>query len=230
MKPQNLRTVLVSPLGAAIAGVLVLVMLVLVWSGHRFNRINVCVSCHEIFVDYDEYKPVGELSKTVEDYNPVKEFDPGLFNLTVGCAECHAYPYEEYKLSPHANSQRGVKPGCVGCHNPHGVAQVMGWKFFYINKGGMGESPFHAISNSLRDIPQWEELRVRLANRVRQQMVDEDSVKCKNCHKPESQWFQKIGTHAPSERKDKTCVQCHYNIVHKAVKWDDAAIHTKPAK
>jgi len=188
---------------------LVMVIAVLAWSSTRFTRISVCVTCHEIFVDHAEYKPAGGLSESVEDFKPSAEFDPGYFNVTVGCAECHAYPFEEYKESAHFENKRGVRAGCVGCHNPHTVVDVLAWKFFYVNKGTFGESPFHAISNSLRDIPAWEELRITLAGKVREQMVAEESAKCKACHKPAGQWFQKIESH---QNTDKTCVICHHNL------------------
>ncbi len=203
---------------------LVFLTLVLSWSHTRFTRISACVTCHEIFVDYDEYKPVGKLSESLEDYNPSKEIDPGYFKVTVGCAECHAYPFEEYRESPHYDNERGVQPGCLGCHNAHSVRQIFAWKFFYVNKGSLGESPFHAISNSLRDIPEWEDLRVELAGRVRKQMVEENSEKCIVCHKPESKWFNKTESHQKSK---KTCIQCHYNLVHKGVKWPEAALDSK---
>ncbi len=213
-------------LGLGVSGVvvgLIVVATVLGWSSSRFNRISVCVTCHEIYVDYDEYKPVGALSESLEDHNPSKAPDPGLFNVTVGCAECHAYPFEEYRDSPHYYNDLGVRPGCVGCHDPHSVRQVLAWKFFYVNTGGLGESAFHAISNSLRDTAKWEALRVTLAARVRKQMVDEDSVKCKVCHEPESKWFKKIKRHKSTEGDEgKTCVQCHYNLVHAEVPWEKA--------
>jgi len=203
----------------AVFGVLLAVG-VLSWSHSRFTRISVCTTCHEIFVDYDEYKQTSALSESIEDFKPSKALDMGHFNLTVGCAECHAYPFEEYRESPHYDNERGVKAGCLGCHNPHSVAQFLVWKFFYINKGTIGESPFHAISSGLRDVPEWEDLRVPLAMRVRQQMIEEDSVKCKVCHKTESEWFNKIERH---QKTEKTCIQCHYNLVHKEVKWPKTA-------
>ncbi len=197
---------------------LVFAVALLGWSHSRFTRISVCTTCHEIFVDYDEYKQISKLSESMEDYLPTKEIDTGSFNVTVGCAECHAYPFEEYRESPHYDNQRGVKAGCMGCHNPHSVREFLVWKFFYLNKGEIGESPFHKISNSLRDIPSWEGLRSELAMRVREQMVQENSEKCKVCHKPKSKWFNKIESH---QRTEKTCVQCHYNIVHKDVPWPE---------
>ncbi|MEO5364609.1 MAG: NapC/NirT family cytochrome c [Magnetococcus sp. DMHC-8] len=205
-------------LGLVLAlGVVLAIAAGLGWSSHRFNRISLCTSCHEIFVNYDEYKPVGATSQSKEDFNPIQQPDPGLFNVTVGCAECHAYPYEEYRKSPHFDNERGVKPGCVGCHAPHTVYQFLNWKFFYLNKGGYGESPFHEISSGLRDIPEWERLRVDLAKQARKQMVAENSARCKNCHKPDGEWFKKLEPHTKTE---KTCVECHHSIVHKAVEWD----------
>jgi len=196
---------------------LVVVIAVLGWSHDRFNRISICTSCHEIFVDISQYEPVGALSESIEDFRPIKAVDPGSFNVTVGCAECHAYPFEEYRESAHFDNDREVRPGCLGCHNPHSVREILTWKFFYVNEGTIGESPFHSISNSLRDIPAWENLRVDLANKVRKQMMAENSAKCKVCHKPQSKWFAKIKRH--QEMGEKTCIQCHYNLVHKEVRW-----------
>jgi nitrate/TMAO reductase-like tetraheme cytochrome c subunit len=198
--------------------VLLLSIFVLSWSHSRFTRANVCLTCHEIFVDYEEYKQTSPLSESIEDFRPDKEIDLGHFNMTVGCAECHAYPYEEYRESAHYDNERGIKAGCLGCHNPHSVREFLVWKFFYINKGTFGESPFHVISSGLRDIPEWEELRPVLAHKVRGQMLEENSAKCKVCHKTESKWFNKIKRHQTTE---KTCIQCHYNLVHEEVKWKE---------
>ena len=209
---------------AAVLALLFTVATVLGWSNTRFTRISVCTSCHEIFVDHDEYKPVtqeSELSGSVEDFKPTEVFDPGLFNVTVGCAECHAYPFEEYRESPHYDNDTGVRPGCLGCHDPHSVRQILAWKFFYVNDGGMGESPFHAIANSIRDVSEWEGLRKTLALRVREQMIEEDSAKCKVCHKVDSEWFNGIKRHQVMLKEgDKTCIHCHYNLVHEDVPWD----------
>lgn len=190
------------------------------WSAHRFNEPDICTACHEVYVTSGDDEPSGELSQSLEDYNPSKPVETGLFQVTVGCGECHAYPYEEYRESAHFENDREVQPGCIGCHPPHSVREILNWKFFYINKGTFGESPFHAISNGMRDIPAWEELRIKLAKRVREQMVAEDSIMCKNCHKEEAKIFLKNPQH---QNMKKTCVQCHYNIVHKDVKWHETA-------
>ncbi len=214
--PNFLASTFARVLTVAVLLILLLTIGVLSWTHSRFTRANVCTTCHEIFVPYEEYKQTATLSESIEDYNPTKEIDLGHFNLTVGCAECHAYPYEEYRESPHYDNDLGIKVGCLGCHNPHSVREFFLWKFFYINKGTIGESPFHTISNSLRDIPEWEDLRPELANTVRAQMLKENSEKCKVCHKPASKWFNDIKQH---QKTEKTCIRCHYNLVHKEAKW-----------
>jgi len=207
--------------------VLVLLFSALSCTSDRFQRISACTVCHEIFVDYDEYKPIGTASEEIEDFKPREVFEPGAFDVTVGCAECHAYPYEEYRESAHYDNERDVRPGCVGCHEPHSVREILHWKFIYLNQGTLGESPFHAVSNSLRDIEQWEnELRPKMAAKVRQKMVENKSARCKVCHKPESEWWQEIGQHKSAIEKAKVaeevlCINCHYNLVHEDVDWPE---------
>ena len=205
---------------AGVVVILICVAVTLHWSSTRFTRISICQTCHETYVNYDEYAPMGDASESIEDYKPTEVFEPAAFDVTVGCAECHAYPYEEYRDSAHYDNERDVRPGCVGCHTPHSVRQILAWKFFYLNQGSLGESPFHAISNSMRDIPEWEKLRITLADRVRAQMVEEKSAKCQVCHKTDSEWFKGINQHKIMlETGNKTCVECHYNLVHDDVRW-----------
>ncbi len=211
-------------------GVLIIIgaiVLVLLFSGlsctsDRFTRISACTICHEVFVDFDEYRPMGTASEDIEDYKPKEVFEPGAFDVTAGCAECHAYPYEEYRESAHYDNELEVRPGCVGCHDPHSVREILHWKFIYLNKGVIGESPFHAVSNSLRDIEMWEnELRPKQAAKVRQQMVENKSEKCLTCHKTESVWWQDIGQHKTMEEQGLSCINCHYNLVHADVAWPE---------
>ena len=194
-------------------------------SSSRFTRPSACTVCHEVFEDPAEYMPMGELSESVEDFRPTRLFEPKAFDMSVGCAECHAYPFEEYKESPHYDNDLGVRPGCVGCHDPHGLGQFLHFKFLYLNNGRYGKSPFDAISNSLRDIPEWEELRIKLAKRVREKMVAEKSAKCMVCHKIESEWWNDIERHKAAlpliNKGEKSCIHCHYNLVHADVDWPE---------
>jgi len=210
-------------ISVSVALLVIFFITVLSWTSSRFTRITICQTCHEIFVDMAEYEPVGKASESIEDFNPTKLFEAEAFDVTVGCAECHAYPYEEYRGSAHYDNDLDVRPGCVGCHEPHSVREILAWKFFYLNQGSLGESPFHAISNSLRDIPEWEKLRVKLAGKARQQMLDDNSAKCKVCHKTDSEWFNDIKRHQIMLKEGKkTCIECHYNLVHDDVDWHES--------
>jgi len=206
------------------AGIIVLIVIFsgLSCTSDRFTRISACTVCHQIFVEAEEYAPLGDVSLDLEDYKPTEKFEPSMFDVSVGCAECHAYPYEEYKESPHYDNELDVRPGCVGCHDTHSVREILHWKFLYRNHGVVGESPFHAISRTLRDIPEWEEeLRPKLAARVRDKMVEDKSEKCQVCHKTESEWWQDIGSHKTMKEKGKSCIHCHYNLVHAEVEWPE---------
>lgn len=207
----------------AIVGVALIIFLIAgtSWSDQRFKKISACLICHELFEDVEEYNPMGELSDNIEDYRPAKELDFSSFDVTVGCGECHMYPYEEYRESAHYENDLEVRPGCVGCHEPHSIRQLANWKFLFINNGAYGKTPFDAMSNSLRDVPEWEGLREEWAARVREKMVQDQSVRCQNCHKPESTWWQDIGQHKTMVEKGKTCIHCHYNLVHADVDWPE---------
>ncbi|MBI5286758.1 MAG: NapC/NirT family cytochrome c [Deltaproteobacteria bacterium] len=193
------------------------------WSYYRLSDIKLCTVCHEISVQNEDYQPVipeGEFPKGSLVSNPGKS-RPGLFKVNIGCADCHMYPYEEYKKSAHYKNEKGMKPGCVGCHEPHSAWQITRWKFLYVNKGGYGESPFHAISNSIRDLPEWEGLRKEWAKRVREEMFKEKDFRCNKCHNPSGDWFPKKKAHKKAIEKNKTCIECHYNLVHAEVPWPE---------
>jgi len=187
----------------------------------RTNGIGICLVCHELFVPYDEYKGA--------DYNRTN------YGVGVGCAECHMYPYEEFKKSPHYANANGIRPSCTACHEPHTFTQIVRWKFLYINKGGYGESPFHKLLDSLRDKPEWEETRTRLAKGVREGFLKNNSQKCWDCHGARfDARLKNIKAHKRAIDKKKpapagskqgverlNCIECHYNLVHAEVPWPE---------
>ncbi len=210
-----------------IASVLVFILIVsgVSCSSSRFTRPSACTVCHEVFENPEEDLPMGGLSESIDDFKPTKLFEPAAFDMSVGCGECHAYPFYEYKDSPHYDNDLGVRPGCVGCHEPHGLGEFLHFKFLYINDGRYGKSPFDAISNSLRDIPEWEELRIKLAARVRDKMVADRSEKCMVCHKIDAEVWSGIKQHKAArpqiDKGEKSCIHCHYNLVHADVDWPE---------
>jgi len=210
-----------------IASVVILVFLVagISCSSSRFTKPSACTVCHQVFLNPDEYMPMGEVSKSIEDLKPSVLFKPKPFDMSVGCGECHAYPFEEYKDSPHYDNDLDVRPGCVGCHEPHGLGEFLHFKFLYLNDGQIGKSPFDAVSSSLLDIPEWEELRIVQAASVREKMVANRSKKCMVCHKIDSEAWSEIKRHkaarAQIDNGEKSCIHCHYNLVHADVDWPE---------
>jgi len=211
-----------------ISGIVVIIVLIIFtgWSRYKFNDISLCLTCHELFVANEDYQPFRD--------GKVEKPGAGLFEIGVGCAECHMYPYEEYKKSKHFTNKIGIKPGCTGCHESHSVVKILRWKFLYVNTGGYGDTPFHTLSNSLRDRPEWEMTRMGLAKIVREKMVKERSFRCKECHDPEKtdskipqKRLLKIKPHKKAieggagKWEGLNCIECHYNIVHAAVPWPE---------
>jgi len=210
---------------AAAVTLLILVVAGVSCSSNRFNKPSVCVVCHQVFVEPAEYMPMGDVSESAEDLRPSFLFEPEPFDMSVGCGECHAYSFEEYKDSPHYDNDMGVRPGCVGCHEPHGLWEFLHFKFLYLNDGRVGKSPFDSVSSSLIDIPEWEKLRIKQAASVREKMVDDRSEKCMVCHKINSELWRKIKRHKSAieqiEKGEKSCIHCHYNLVHADVEWPE---------
>ena len=177
----------------------------------RTNDIGICLVCHELFVPYEDYKGA--------DYNKTN------YGVGVGCAECHMHPYEEFKKSPHYANATGIRPSCTACHEPHTFTQIVKWKYIYINKGGYGESPFHKLSDSIRDKVMWEgELRPNMAKKVRAEMLKTNSQKCWDCHGTRyDARLKNLKQHKKAVEKKKVerlnCIECHYNLVHAEVPW-----------
>ena len=76
------------------------------------------------------------------------------------------------------------------------------------------------MTNDFSNPEAFEVLRPAAADRVRIEMLTNDSENCRRCHvmeaiKPQRKRGQKQHKLALEERT--TCISCHYNLVHKAV-------------
>ncbi|MDH4100898.1 MAG: c-type cytochrome [Nitrospirota bacterium] len=192
----------------------------------------VCQMCHSTFYKYSDYAPY-----------PHQEPMTG---VSVGCAECHPYPFKEFKNSVHHTAVNGIRPGCVTCHGtPHTVWDFNKYMFllgpsFWSKAGSAGISPggaFWDISSPMANQGKWETIRPRLAKKVREQYLANDSAPCRSCHNidnliavenPEKPWVMDIHTQVKQDKK--TCIECHFNLVHAAVEWEEPAKPTKEEK
>ncbi|MBI2239468.1 MAG: NapC/NirT family cytochrome c [Magnetospirillum gryphiswaldense] len=142
-------------------------------------------------------------------------------NSTEFCVSCHsmgAYVYEEYKQSKHYQTASGVRPECGDCH----VSKRF-WPAVWDHVTGTHD----LISEFTHDWTKpevFEEQRGRMAEKVRLRMVAEDSSTCRSCHameaiKPQRARGQRA--HEAAVKEGKTCIACHYNLVHKEVPLSD---------
>jgi nitrate/TMAO reductase-like tetraheme cytochrome c subunit len=135
---------------------------------------------------------------------------------------CHVMEstvYQELKQSKHWTTPSGVRPTCADCHVSGRLTFAM-WDHFI----GTGEL-FVWLTNDLDEPGAFDKLRGPAADRVRFQMLENDSEKCRGCHvmegiKPERKRGQR--QHADAIETGTTCIVCHYNLVHKEVEPSEA--------
>ncbi|MBI5681659.1 MAG: NapC/NirT family cytochrome c [Deltaproteobacteria bacterium] len=205
----------VSIIGGGIGAVLILLIAVISFLNHgSVNNPNFCALCHEIKYSYDDYRPY-----------PITKANSG---VRVGCAECHPMVFAEYEKSKHFNGRNGLRPGCTSCHEPHTVGKFANFMFvtgpIFTSKPGSGPGgAFWNIAAPMNDKERWEAIRPGLAKRVREGFMKNDSAPCRNCHNTEILVPKRIrgqNAHEKFKSGEKTCIECHYNLVHAEVAWN----------
>jgi len=129
------------------------------------------------------------------------------------CTSCHAmkYPYEEFQQSRHYKSRSGISPNCVDCHIPKGDNLT---KFRRVIGDGLAQL------TGPRTKEEFEERRPELAKRVRDYLYKTDSKTCRQCHVEEAMKSDNqdaMDAHKRMVEEKKTCIDCHYNLVHAKV-------------
>jgi nitrate/TMAO reductase-like tetraheme cytochrome c subunit len=132
------------------------------------------------------------------------------------CETCHSMSYasESYRQSAHYNSRSGVRASCGDCHVSEGVFaatwdHVLGTKDLI--KQLFGPDYDDPVVNALH-LPEAAFTSRRWFQRT-------DSATCKRCHllsaiegsRPDT------ATLHMEETEGKTCIDCHYNLVHRKV-------------
>lgn len=132
------------------------------------------------------------------------------------CTSCHsmelvAVPYRE---STHYNPASGVRASCGDCHVSEGVFAAT-WDHFIGTKDLIrqlfGADYDDPVVNALH-LPQ-------AAFAARDWFKARDSATCKRCHVKEAINGERPDTlqiHL-EDAKNKTCIECHYNLVHRTV-------------
>ena len=132
------------------------------------------------------------------------------------CTTCHSMTYAEtaYQQSAHYNSASGVRATCGDCHVSEGIIMAtydhaVGTKDLLKQLFGPGyDDPVF----NLLHLPE-------AAFAARDWFRKRDSATCRRCHHIEAIQGTRANTAAihQEETEGKTCVDCHYNLVHRKV-------------
>ncbi|MEH6343469.1 MAG: NapC/NirT family cytochrome c [Bermanella sp.] len=136
------------------------------------------------------------------------------------CANsCHSmkrYIAEDatYKMSVHRSNASGVLADCGDCHIPHDLVPAT---WVHVKSGAI--DMISELSHDFSKPENWQEIKPRLAKKVREEMLANDSQACRHCHDLKRiavASFMGQRAHAQSYKNEKTCIQCHFNLVHEA--------------
>lgn len=136
------------------------------------------------------------------------------------CTSCHsmemvAVPYRE---SSHYNSASGVRASCGDCHVSEGVFAAT-WDHFIGGKDVFKQT-MGALFGPDHDDPVINALGLPdAAFAARQWFLDRDSASCRRCHEQQAILGTRLHTEAlhKEDAKEKTCIECHINLVHRNV-------------
>ena len=151
------------------------------------------------------------------------------------CTSCHI-PWEyaaSERLSvtkAHPATPKGGQAACVDCHLPKGF-----WNsaFAYTHFVSLTDLFGHARKIDEERKGAWTPPRAKTAFRVRERMHGYDSATCRTCHieaeiKPKRE--RGVNAHKLALDDKKTCIECHYNLVHRSVDLRQGASQPAPAK
>ncbi|NEV63290.1 cytochrome c3 family protein [Thiorhodococcus minor] len=132
------------------------------------------------------------------------------------CTSCHSMTYaaESYRESPHYDSPSGVRASCGDCHVSPGLIAAT-WDHFVGTKDLLkqlfGPDYDDPVVNLLH-LPE-------AAFSAREWFRKRDSATCRRCHLQSAIQGERANTAAihREEAVGKTCIDCHYNLVHRKV-------------
>jgi len=149
------------------------------------------------------------------------------------CSYCHLPREYLHSARMPFTKQHPVEPKekdriarCVDCHLPEGFWATT---FAYTHFASATDLFGHFRDRPAERAGDWIPLSAARAYRVRDRLMEYDSVTCNTCHimseiKPKQPRGQKA--HEDAVRDNDTCVKCHNNIVHRYVEVRVAAAAT----
>ncbi|WP_135076321.1 NapC/NirT family cytochrome c [Terasakiella sp. SH-1] len=138
-------------------------------------------------------------------------------NQTEFCISCHEMKdnvYEEYKRTVHYQNPSGVRAGCADCHVPKD------WGAKLVRKIKATGELYGAMIGKIDTKEKFNAHRMDMARKVWNQMRENGSQECKNCHSYEAMHLDKQGENAqkfmrPAAQKGEACIDCHKGVAHR---------------
>ena len=131
------------------------------------------------------------------------------------CASCHSmdHPRAEWEGSSHFSNAKGIRAECSDCHVPQDGTHYLKAKLTAL------KDVWYTITNKLPDKKAYEAHRAEMAQRVWDDMKENDSMTCRSCHSldametsAQSELAQQ--SHNDAKANGQTCIDCHKGIVH----------------
>jgi nitrate/TMAO reductase-like tetraheme cytochrome c subunit len=133
------------------------------------------------------------------------------------CTSCHTMAImatdPRALSSPHERNAAGFRVSCADCHIP-----ATNWfADTYLHAvNGIGDT-IAEFTHDYGNTAVWNARRPALAEKVRTEMLGNDSLACRRCHdapaiRPASEAGR--AAHAMASEARMTCIQCHANLVH----------------
>jgi len=138
------------------------------------------------------------------------------------CTYCHLE--REYdatvRLSmttPHRATPEAGQARCVDCHLPTGFWATT---FVYTHYASATDLFGHFRDREGERADDWIPMSAARTHRVRDRFFEYDSAPCRTCHveseiKPKRKRGQRA--HAKALKNKETCIECHYNLVHREI-------------
>ena len=133
------------------------------------------------------------------------------------CTSCHSmtYPVAELKKSSHYGAL-GANPGCKDCHIPQGFENFH--LALYTHAVDGARELYLEFAEDYSTLEKFNERRLIMAHDARMNLKKWDSVTCRECHRdPQPPGADAKAAHKKMETEGATCIDCHQNLVHKAV-------------
>ena len=137
-------------------------------------------------------------------------------NTEAFCTSCHEmkeFVLPQYQKSAHASNRSGVRATCPDCHVPRD------WVHKIARKVRSTKDVYHTLIGSIDTPEKYAARRLAMAQKVWDEMKENDSRECRSCHDMASMNEEKQDplsweSHVAAPDMQMTCIECHEGVAH----------------